>query len=256
MINISNTSIQAFMRCAFKFKMQYVDKIRLDIDSKPMQIGRAIDDYLAGKKISLNDYDDEVKGKVRGMIHAIKELGIGFNKDYEPQKKLEVFFKNQEIKYIGFADFYNKKIKQLVELKTTSKPAYYLEDWNIHDQIATYLACLKECRTVRIATIRVPNMKMTKKYASCDLYTKAIKKEILLRPKYYFNGIKNNGTWGQINKAEKYNKTGMKNKILYVKNCIEYCLDKNYFPKDKGACGTGWHSFKCEYESICKTKNE
>lgn len=258
MINISFSSIGAFMRCPYSFYMNYVLKEKVKISSPAMQLGSAIDDYLGGDKPNLNDCSDETKGKARAMIKAIKDLKLGFRKSmgYDPQKmfKKKIKCSNQDVQLIGFADFFNHKTGELVELKTTSRVDYYQTLFNINDQVSMYIMALKGVKSVRLATVQTPKMKMTK-HMTMQQYIKKVYDDIMDRPDQYFYGVKSDGSFGKEFSVGQFTPNNMKKSIFYVLRNIEYCTDKDYWPRNKGACSNnGYSDFKCNYCDVCYGK--
>lgn len=256
MINISFSSIGAFLRCPYSFYLCYVLKEKIRTTNAAMQLGIAIDDFLGGGKINLAGCSDETIGKARGLMKAISELRLGFSK--ERGYKSQVMFKKKikstqtDIQLIGFLDFHNKLRAELIELKTTTKPEWYEELFNIHDQVAMYLMAIAGIKHIRLATVRTPGMKMTKKFKSVNQFTRAVYEDVMERPNYYFKDIKSDGTFGKKFSIGMFDYTAAKKNVFYVRDNIDRCLEKGYWPKNKMACSNvAYSAFKCDYCDRC-----
>jgi hypothetical protein len=257
MINISFSSINTFLRCPRAFKLCYVDKKKIQVQSDAMVLGCAIDDHLGGKKVTMNGCSDQTKGIARAIMKAIKDLKIGFSKGkgFESQ----VMFKNKiksdtsEIQLIGFADFFNKQTGELIELKTTSKPEYYQSLNNISPQLSMYLMAIKGVKKVRVATITTPKINKTKKFITDTQYINHVYNDIIDRPKFYFNDLLEDGTFGKPFSIGTLQSDVARKNVFYVRDAIDACTKKDYWPKNLQACSNqGYSAFKCDYCEYCE----
>jgi len=257
LINISFSSIKAYLRCPRSFKLCYVDKMKIQKTNAAMQLGCAIDDHLGGSKVKMDGFSDQTKGIARAIMKAIKDLKIGFSKgrgyDSQVMFKKKVKSETSEIQLIGFADFFNKQTGELIELKTTSKPEYYQSLNNISPQLSMYAMAIKGVRSARVATITTPKINKTKKFKTDNEYIQHVYKDIMDRPNFYFNDLRTDGTFGKVISMGMLEPDIAKKNIFYVRDGIDACTKKDYWPKNTQACSNnGYSDFKCDYCDYCE----
>jgi hypothetical protein len=160
--NISYSAISTYEKCPYRFKRQYIHKIK--IDAPQLRIGRAVHTIcekiikkeITSKKIpsvilELLEDDEERKEalKIIGGNRSntfIKDLKL--DEAYKVVSEEEINIENDGVNYKGIIDVqvkYNKNSKKeltIVDFKTSKNTKYEYVDW-LQFEFYAYLIALK-----------------------------------------------------------------------------------------------------------------
>jgi hypothetical protein len=239
--------------------------------SDAMKMGRLWDDvqesFFGASTLSQDfveippGFDEFAHAKVRAMFKAFGKL---FDPDvlgrFSPNPcqvvlKREIGPESARIVLHGHLDR-RKSETSFAESKFTSKPDLYGRIITTSDQMATYFLLDPDFKSATLEIATAPQLK-PKNTESADSFGERCYKDILRRPRFYFNNYdKSVGTYGlNVWRNADYDIPALERRILFmlkeIKDALTWPDQEAAFYQRKKSCFTGYS--KCMYFEACES---
>lgn len=248
---MSYSSVNHFMRCPRLYYLADIKGVQLgeQFQSDALQIGKWVDRYIT---------QDTNQHELEPSLWYMKALAIrdAFNKiiklDRNKFKEQNEFHWQEDgcPQVHGFIDLSAQN--HFIELKCTSKPAYYINPYWIYDQLGTYFLSNPNFEFGIMWVIRVPQLKQIGNFRdeSLEDYRDRCIRDMIKRPSYYFTGYdKDKKSFGFKFYRSEFDLNALRDRYKWLAKQIRECVQTDYFYQNKTQC---LFPFQCDMFRICE----
>jgi hypothetical protein len=237
---LSYSGMNNFMKCPMLYKLSNIDGWSLKWEglSDALKIGSWVDSKLTGSEDKSTEEDKKSiwMMKAQAMLKGINRLSPIDMNVYDSQVKCIIDL--GEFKVRGFLDFQKKDVSSLIELKCSSKPAFYLNKYWIHDQVGTYFLHDDRLKFVEMYVMRTPGLRVAEELKD---YRQRCYDDMVKRPDFYINRVKFY--------RDEFDLKRIKKRYRWLGGQIQDCIESDYWYQDRTQCLGKW---KCDMMSICE----
>lgn len=249
---LSYSGVNSFMLCPRKYYLGYIKGIRVKekFKSDASKISSYVDRVLTQGVISGEEEGEIWFAKAQAIINAYGQIIKSFPGNIQGQKE----FRWQEDgcpQIHGFIDFDGPVF--FLELKCTTRPDYYTNEYWIHDQLGTYFLSNPKYEYGIVLAIRVPKLERKGEYKDESIgdYKDRCFRVMCNTPVHYFKGYnKKKGIFGVKFHRSEFDLDGLRDRYKWISKQIQDCAKNDYWYQNRVSCMS---PFKCDFLDVCNS---